>query len=105
MSGAAILATLMLGVQETPPAASDEIIVIARRMRSISATVGRDPQGRYHCALSTTTGRPKLDDRLCRAATDCTRRNPRDAAAVNRCVEDRKAGLMRRIRRELEARP
>ncbi|MFZ5746464.1 MAG: hypothetical protein ACOY45_02270 [Pseudomonadota bacterium] len=105
MKSGAILAVLMLGVQEAPPETSDEIVVIARRVRSISATVGRDPQGRYHCALSTTTGRPSLDDRLCRAATDCTRRNPRDAAAVNRCIEQRKAGLMRRVRRELEARP
>ena len=88
--------------QDVPPLGNEEIVVIAERLRSISANVGRDREGRFHCSLSGTTGSPRLDDRLCRAATDCVRRVGGEDAAVRSCLESRKPRLLRQLRREME---
>lgn len=96
---------LMMAAQGAPIAAElvptdAEIVVIARRLNEISASVGRDPKGRYHCSLSGSTGLTRLDDRLCRAVTKCVKKGASDDGAIQQCVAASKPKLIEQIRRE-----
>lgn len=96
------LALLALAAQELPdaPLSEAEIVVIAQRLNSITVNVGRDPRGRYHCALDGTTGRPRIDDRLCRATTKCVIKGKRGDAEIHRCVARAKPALLAELRKE-----
>lgn len=93
------LLTILLAA--TAPAASpaDEIVVIAQRFQSITASVERDPAGKYHCALDGTSGNLKLDGQLCKAVTQCVRKGAADDVAVKNCVEGAKPKLLADFKR------
>lgn len=95
-----MLSALMMLTVALPANAADneEIVVIANRLKAASATVSRDAQGRYQCALSQSTGLVNLDADLCKAVTRCVRKGASDQAAVGQCVERSKPNLLGRVR-------
>ena len=100
-----ILASALLAL--TPmaaQAASDPVpeIVVLGRLRSLQARVGQDPEGRWHCSLSASTGRPSLDDRFCRAVTKCVQKGASDNEAVDACIRTSRARLVKRVEKELK---
>ena len=78
-----------------------EIVVVLERLRSVTVNVGRDPQGRWHCGLERSTGRAKLDDRLCRAVTKCVRKGADNTDAVDACIRTSRANLVREVERTM----
>lgn len=98
-----LIATLMALAAPPVDAVEDEIVVIGQRMAALSVNVGRDPEGRYHCSLSDTTGNARLDDRLCRTATKCVRKGAASDESVKACIDKQKPKLIAQLRRELEA--
>ena len=95
-----ILTALLLSIQATPAESVPEIVVLGN-LRSVQATVGQDREGNWHCSLSKSTGRPRLDDRFCRAITRCVREGSSDQRAVSSCIRDTRATLVRRVERAM----
>ncbi|MEN2711352.1 hypothetical protein ACQKOH_04240 [Sphingomonas sp. NPDC092331] len=91
----------LLLVLQTSPAPQDElnIEVVGRRLAAISATVSQGAGGKLGCALSASSGHAKLDEQLCRAATQCVRKGARDSAAVKVCIDKRKPALLADFKR------
>lgn len=87
--------------QTAQPQPVPEIVVIGN-LRSIAVSVGQDGEGSWHCSLDRSTGRARLDDRLCRAVTDCVREGASDDAAVSACIREERARLIRRIERSMQ---
>ena len=85
-------------------AAADEsdILVVARRLKGVTAIVDRDERGKFRCSVSQSTGLPRLDEALCKTASNCVRDGARDAGAVNACVTARKPALLDAVRAELK---
>ena len=78
-----IALALALAVQGTPlPAEEPDIVVIGRRLAALSVRVGRDPQGRFTCGLSQSTGNARLDEQLCRTAAKCVKTGAIDQVAA-----------------------
>jgi len=94
-AAAALLAT---------PAAGEAIpeIVVLGNLRSLSVNVAQDAQGRWHCGLDRSTGRPKLDEKFCRAVTNCVRKGAKGNAEVEACIRDTRGRLVRQVERELK---
>ncbi len=88
----------------TPAPAVEPVpeIVVLGRLRSLQASVGQDAEGRWHCSLSDTTGKPKLDDKFCRAVTKCVQKGASDTDAVRTCVKDKRARLVREVERAMK---
>lgn len=96
------LFALAVAAQVAPaPANESDIVVIAKRLQSVSVNVGRDPRGRFSCGLSQSTGSAKLDEQLCKAATACVRKGAVESAAVSACIDARKPALLDDLRRSL----
>lgn len=98
-----IFAALLLA-QAAPGVLADdppEIVVMAERLRTLSVSVGQDRDGKWHCSMDGSSGVPRMDGLLCKAVTDCVRKGAREDAAVEACVGDGKARLLRHFRREL----
>ena len=93
---------LILLLAQAPAAATDhpEIIVVAERFNRLQATVGRDPQGRWHCSLDGTSGAPRLDDRLCRAVTKCARKQAKGGKPAEACIADNRKRLLAQWKHE-----
>ncbi|MDH4744344.1 hypothetical protein OMP43_09990 [Sphingomonas sp. CBMAI 2297] len=91
----------LLLVLQTAPAPQDElnIEVVGRRLAAISATVSQGAGGKLGCALSASSGYARLDEQLCRAATQCVRKGARDSAAVKACIDKRKPALLADFKR------
>ncbi|EAQ28569.1 hypothetical protein NAP1_13258 [Erythrobacter sp. NAP1] len=96
-----ILTSLLLAIQAAPAETVPEIVVLGN-LRSVQASVGQDREGNWHCSLSKSTGRPRLDDRFCRAVTQCVREGASDQQAVSSCIRETRARLMRRVERAME---
>ena len=99
-----VAAALLLLAQAAPLALPDdppEIVVMAERLRSLSVSVGRDPQGNWHCGMDGTSGVERMDRLLCKAVTDCVREGAQADAEVKACVGNEKTRLLRHVRREL----
>ena len=96
-----MLTALLLAMQAAPEPLPE--IVVLGRLRSIEATVGQDPEGRWHCSLSQSTGRPKLDDKFCRAVTKCVRKGASDTASVKTCIGDTRKRLVREVEKAMKA--
>ena len=94
------MASLILAIQAAPAEPVPEIVVLGN-LRSVQATVGQDREGRWHCSLSQTTGRPRLDDRFCRAVTKCVRNNAGDEQEVGSCIRETRSTLVRRFERAM----
>ncbi len=101
----ALLLTLQSAAVPAPSASPAEPIpeiVVLGNLRSIQASVGQDPEGNWHCSLNRSTGRARLDDRFCRAVTDCVREGASDGPAVSACIRDSRARLVRQVERAME---
>ncbi|WP_108811470.1 hypothetical protein [Sphingorhabdus sp. Alg231-15] len=83
-------------------AVEDEIVVIGRRLNSISAMVGKDQKGRFTCSLDKSSGNVNLDKRLCKTTVRCIRDGATGDSGIKACVEAEKPKLMAKLRRELE---
>lgn len=103
-------ALLALAMQATPPAQSDpgpdpEIVVLGR-LRTLEANVGQGPNGNWYCSLSGSTGRDWLDDRFCRAITQCVRTGLKSGAAedeaVSHCIRSSRKKLVKRVEKEMK---
>ena len=75
-----------------------DITVIAQKLRQISVAVSRDPQGKYQCGLSESTGLRALDGELCKATTSCVRKGKDSDKDVRACVDKARPTLTARIR-------
>lgn len=96
-----IVSAILLSLQAAPADPVPEIVVLGN-LRSIEVSVGQDQQGSWHCSLNRSTGRARLDDRLCRAVTQCVREGASDDAAIASCVREERSRLIRRIERSIE---
>jgi hypothetical protein len=85
-----------LALPDDPP----EIVVVAERLQRLSVNVVQDPEGRWHCSLSASSGVERLDARLCTEVTKCVQRGAATQAAVTACIGGEKARLLRHFRRE-----
>ncbi len=93
---------LLAAVQPAATAVEDEIVVIGRRLNSISAMVGKDQKGRFTCSLDKSSGNTNLDKRLCKTTVRCIRDGAVGDSGIKACVEAEKPKLMAKLRRELE---
>ena len=98
----ALLALSLL--MATAAAEDSDILVIAQRLKGVTAVVDRDDRGRFRCSVSQSTGLPRLDQALCKTASKCVRDGASDADAVNACVTARKPALLDEVRTQLKAR-
>ncbi|MEE4201266.1 hypothetical protein [Erythrobacter sp.] len=92
-----ILSALLLSVQPAPEPIPE--IVVLGNLRSVTVSVGQDREGSWHCSLSKSTGRAKLDDRFCRAVTECVRDGASNQAEVDTCIREERGRLVRRFER------
>lgn len=95
-----MFAALLLSLQAAPALPIPEIVVLGN-LRSIQVSVGQDRGGSWHCSLDRSTGRARLDDRLCRAVTDCVRDGASDDATISACIREERSRLVRQIERRL----
>ncbi|WP_109355971.1 hypothetical protein [Sphingorhabdus sp. EL138] len=95
-------ALLLAAVQPAAIAVEDEIVVIGRRLNSISTMVGKDQIGRFTCSVDKSSGNVNLDKRLCKTTVRCIRDGAVGDGAVKACVEAEKPKLLAKLRRELE---
>ena len=96
---------LLASAQAAAPLPAEEPapeIVVIGRLRSLQASVGQDKEGRWHCSLSQSTGRPKLDDKFCRAVTKCVQKGATETDDVRACIEDKRARLVRDVERAMK---
>jgi hypothetical protein len=87
--------------QASAPAAEDQIVVMAQRIRSIEVAVVQDQAGAWHCSLSATSGNARVDESLCRTTTECTQRHGNERDLIMRCVERRRPGILDDFRRSV----
>ncbi len=98
-----ILSVLLLAaVQPAATSVENEIVVIGRRLNSISAMVGKDKKGRFTCSLDKSSGNINLDKRLCKTTVRCIRDGAADDGAIQTCVDAEKPKLLAKLRRELK---
>ena len=97
------LALALIATVAAQVPADEDILVIAKRLDSISASVTRGADGKFQCGLSRSTGLPRLDESLCRTATKCVRGGANTAEAVDACVSARKPALLDEVRAQLKA--
>lgn len=97
-----IAAALFLAAQAAAPALAEPepIVVIGRRLQAIAVTVGQGPDGAWHCGMDGTTGRTSLDQKLCKAVTNCVRKGATKDEEVAGCVASTKRSLLRALERE-----
>ncbi|MEP3225323.1 MAG: hypothetical protein ABJO01_05065 [Parasphingorhabdus sp.] len=97
-----VMAALLIAVQPVATPIDNEIVVIGRRLNSISAMVGKDKKGRYTCALDKSSGNINLDKRLCKTTVRCVRDGAVGDQAIRSCVDAEKPKLLAKLRRELK---
>lgn len=105
----ALFALFALAPAAAPPPADpdpDPEIVVLGRLRALEANVGQGADGDWYCSLSGTTGRDWLDDRFCRAVTQCVRkdlkRGAADNDAVDTCIRSSRKKLIARVEQEMK---
>lgn len=103
-----ILSVLLLAAVQPAATAAEseavenEIVVIGRRLNSISAMVGKDQNGRFTCSLDKSSGNINLDKRLCKTTVRCIRNGAVGDGAIKSCVDAEKPKLLTKLRRELQ---
>jgi hypothetical protein len=96
---------LAVTVAAAPESADEQdIVVVAKRLDGVTASITRNAQGKFQCGLSRSTGVINLDDALCKTATKCVRKGASTVEAVNACVTKRKPALLEDVRALLKAR-
>ncbi|MEE4153210.1 MAG: hypothetical protein V2I27_03545 [Erythrobacter sp.] len=99
-----LAAALILAAPAAAEAQAEPIpeIVVLGNLRALRVNVAQDGEGRWHCGLDRSTGRPKIDEKLCRAVTKCVRKGANGDAEVETCVRESRGGLVRQVERELK---
>ena len=95
---------LAAGAARADAAEEAEILVLARKLDSVSLSVARDEKGRLSCAPVQSTGLVKLDAKLCEATAKCVRKGEVTNDAVKACVTKAKPALMADLRTLLKER-
>lgn len=93
---------LLAAVQPAVSSVENEIVVIGRRLNSISTMVGKDETGRFTCSVDKSSGNRNLDKRLCKTTVRCIRDGAADDSAIKACVDAEKPKLLAKLRRELK---
>lgn len=93
---------LLAALQPAVSPIENEIVVIGRRLNSISAMVGKDKKGRFTCSLDKSSGNINLDKRLCKTTVRCIRDGAIGDSAIKGCVDAEKPKLLAKLRRELK---
>ncbi len=93
---------LLAAVQPSVASVDDEIVVIGRRLNSISAMVCKDEKGRFTCSLDKSSGNINLDKRLCKTTVRCVRDGAVGDNAIKSCVDAEKPKLLAKLRREMK---
>ena len=95
------LALLMAAQQVPEPPLSDaEIVVIGRRLDSVTVSVGQGPDGKWYCSMDGTSSVLSLDKKICKAVTKCVQKGARSDAAVQGCIQKSKKRLFAKFKRE-----
>jgi hypothetical protein len=81
-------------LQAAPVAAGDEIVVMGRRLQSLSVMLSRDARGKFACELSESSGSPSVDAQLCKSAARCAKQGKVAADAMRSCIEARKPAIL-----------
>lgn len=97
-----IVSALLMALQAAPAAEPVPEIVVLGNLRSLEVRIGQDREGQWHCGLSKSTGRASLDRSFCKAVTKCVRKGADDQDKVRACISDTRAGLLRKVERELK---
>ncbi|GAB5487447.1 MAG: hypothetical protein Pars2KO_10170 [Parasphingorhabdus sp.] len=100
-----LLLALSAASTEPPMTVEQEIVVIGKRLESISVMVGQTPKGKLTCSVDRTSGSLRLDKRLCKTAAKCVRKNkdnPSDMA-IKSCIDKKKPKLLAKLRQEMRS--
>lgn len=95
-----ILLPLLLLAQPTVPISDDEIVVIGKRLDSVTVHVGQGPEGKWYCSMDGSSGVLSLDKKVCKAVTKCVRKGAKTDAEIDGCVTKNKKRLFARFKRE-----
>jgi hypothetical protein len=91
----------LVAVQQVPtlmPNASDDIVVLGKRLQEVGVRMKIDRKGRLRsCAVTKSVGDADLDRFWCDAGVACAATRPKDAAALTACVEGRRGEFLERL--------
>ena len=102
---ASLLLALSMASTEPPMTVEQEIVVIGKRLDSMSVMVGQTPEGKLTCSVDRTSGSLRLDKRLCKTAAKCVRKNrdnPSDQV-IKSCIDKKKPKLLAKLRKEMRS--
>ena len=97
-----MLATMALAFGSPAAVAAPEIVVIERRLESVTVRVGQEPDGKWYCSMDGSIGIRSLDERVCKAVSKCVRKGASTDDAVQACVTKSKRRLFEKFKREQE---
>jgi len=94
---------LLVAAQQLPEPPENEIVVVGKRLASISVNVARDAQGKFGCSLSQSSGSASVDGQLCKAAAKCAKQGALSQDAMRSCIEARKPAILEDFSRRVRA--
>ncbi len=96
---AAALLALTVPAAATPDAMPDEIVIMARKLRAITLTLGRTEDGHTTCGIDHSSGDDRLDAAMCRRAARCLPRKPLASAELDACLDRQRAAIVAMARK------
>ncbi|HWI87334.1 MAG TPA: hypothetical protein VNT42_13560 [Sphingomonas sp.] len=96
---AAALLALAAPSAAAPDAKPDEIVIMARKLRNITLTLGRTEDGRSTCGIDRSSGDSQLDAAMCRRAARCLPRKPLAPAKLDACLDRQRAAIVAMARK------
>jgi hypothetical protein len=100
-----VILAILLAAATAVPATDDELVVIARKVDSITLNLGRDAEGHTTCGVSRSSGDVAIDAKLCTIAAKCIKPGPIDEAAVHACVDGKKRKLVAALAKQSQSEP
>jgi hypothetical protein len=94
---------LLVAAQQLPESPENEIVVVGKRLASISVSVARDAKGKFGCSLSQSSGSGSVDAQLCKAAAKCAKQGALTQDAMRGCIEARKPAILEEFGRRVRA--
>ncbi len=90
---------------EPPSTVEQEIVVIGKRLESITVLVGQTPEGKLSCSVDRSSGSLRLDKRLCKTAAKCVRKNRENPSdkLIKSCIDKKKPKLLAQLRKEMRS--
>ena len=86
-----------------PSDVEDEIVVVGRRLRTLSVSLTRDANDKLGCGLDRSSGNARLDAQLCEAAARCARGRKVSEQAMRSCIDSRKPALLAALAKTLRS--